>query len=155
MEHEKRYGYLFSIYRDYIEHQYELMNHRINWYILIQSFLFASCAVMAQASATISVVHDITPTTNKISDYCNIVSIVICCVGIYTTIIALSGIRAAERPIGSLQRRWQSIVEGDEGLSSARATMPRLLVGGDNDVYRRRGVRLAVHLPWGWGEHGS
>jgi len=35
---------LYEIYRDYIKHEDDLINHRSTWHLLIQGFLFATLA---------------------------------------------------------------------------------------------------------------
>jgi hypothetical protein len=33
---------LYQLYRDYVEHQYELLNHRTNWFIGVNAFLLTT-----------------------------------------------------------------------------------------------------------------
>lgn len=43
---------LFELYRDYIKHEDELINHRVGWFIQLHSFLIASYGIIFAALVT-------------------------------------------------------------------------------------------------------
>lgn len=149
---EERYIRVFGVYREYVKHQYELLNHRTNWYILVQSLLFASCAMLAQASAAIlEKAVERHESAQTLLSYIQATSLVLSCVGIYTSVIAWLGINAAGNPIGQLQNQWRRVLAEDPELQGAKNAMPHMLVGGDSDGNRARGVRFAKFVPVGLG----
>jgi len=148
-DEEQRYQRLFAMYRDYVKHQYELLNHRTNWYILIQSFLFVGLSFSSQALTSID-----NRSGNELKSafyYFVLISTILSVVGVYTSYSAWFGVKAAGTPIQQLQDRWKEVVANDAGLSSVKHRMPVLLVGGNDDRHRVRGVEAAIRLPLGLG----
>lgn len=52
----RRHRQLYSVFRDYIKHEDDLINYRLNWNFTIQGFLFAACSFTLQKVADLKIV---------------------------------------------------------------------------------------------------
>ncbi|MGA2905059.1 MAG: hypothetical protein ABSD98_14595 [Candidatus Korobacteraceae bacterium] len=51
----KRHRQLYSVFRDYIKHEDDLINYRLNWNFTIQGFLFAAYSFTLQKVADLHI----------------------------------------------------------------------------------------------------
>jgi hypothetical protein len=129
---------LYTIYRNYIEHEDSLVNHRTTWLITIQSFLIATLGLTYQAllEPLSGKVEPITPRSLLFFQAA------LATVGFFTSFVAYLSLRAAGRSIRSIRRNW----ERQPLAAACRLQLPALTGGGDSRA-PRMGFSFPLLLP--------
>jgi hypothetical protein len=124
----------FSLYRNYIQHEDHLINHRISWFITVQSFLIAAFAVTMLAKYTFyapilgaSIEHGRPYSHSLLTPYqLAVFQMALVSVGFITSVISFISVEAAHRSIRYLTRHWAGNAENQgcqsrfPGLTNAR-----------------------------------
>jgi hypothetical protein len=145
---------LYEIYRSYMTHEDDLINHRSTWHLLIQGFLFATFGVLGewQSEGKRWLFH---------SHKNQLVFILAIC-GFLIAIAALCSIIAANIALTSIRKKWRWIICGNAQVS---LFFPDI-AGGGSFWARGLGMTPAVCIPCivagAWGfilyfsyQHGS
>ena len=156
---------LYELYREYIRHQYDLLNHRTTWFIGFNAFLFGTYGLTVQKKFEV--------VSNHLADFCNITflfnlfglesfALILGVFGVYLGMVSFGLLRAAARPIDELAVRFNEIMEiiSKTFYSSSRATpsvavtaLP-LIIGGLRQANRVSGpkntLRLAIGIAVTW-----
>jgi hypothetical protein len=135
---------IFKIYRDYVEHEDELIYQRTHSLVTIQSFLLATFGLCYQKRFEIAAMllkqgqqlSDI-----KINNEYNGLMLALAFVGIATSLIALVSVRAARKAIEDLNSEWNRIKE-----KCPQDYLPRL-IGGGNPEAAKHGFHLSLYIP--------
>lgn len=120
----------FSIYRDYLKHEDDLINNRLSWNFTIQGFLFAAYSFALEKIADIregllSTAIDTrrvqaSNVLHSISDL-QIFLLVLTVVGMGVSFFVYVSVRAARYAIQELEVRWRSIdPDNDQAQESVR-----------------------------------
>jgi hypothetical protein len=116
---------VYEVYRDYLKHEDNLINNRMTWLILSQSFFFTTYALalsrLSDARAE---------TQEQIELFLNSVAMLGIVVGFATCMSILAALNAIE----GLRRRWGNHTTGDANEDSAfiaeKGRLPDLTGGG-------------------------
>lgn len=112
---------LFSIYRDYLKHEDDLINNRLNWNFTIQGFLFAAYSFALEKVADIKLGLLSTYIDPKRVPYVNILHSIsdleillalLAFVGMGVSFFVYISVRAARYAIHELEMRWRAINPG-------------------------------------------
>jgi hypothetical protein len=98
----QRLSPLYEIYRDYMKHEDDLLNHRTTWLLVIQGFLFATLGVLGEWQLPGNSL-DILYTERHWLVY------VLGFVGVSIAVAAFASILAANRAIDSLHGQWKAL----------------------------------------------
>jgi hypothetical protein len=140
-DHEKSCRDVYEAYRDYLKHEDNLINNRMTWLILSQSFFFTTYAL------AISRLSDSTGETNtKIETFLNSVAVLGIIVGLATFLSILSALKAIE----GLKLRWKdhAFSETSENAKfiKEKARLPDL-TGGGNSFAATFGFFMPMIMP--------
>lgn len=138
---------IYKIHRDYVEHEDELVHHRMTTLITIQSFLLATFGFTYQKKYEIAerlFEHDpklSLSVLGSITDEYNGFLLVLAVVGLGTSFIAFRSIKAATNAITELEKSW---------LRAANHQPPDYLpglTGGGNATSSATGITLSTWAP--------
>lgn len=148
----------YELYRSYIQHEDNLVNHRTTWLITTQSFLIATFGLSYQKKYEMA--HKIMELSfcqkaidaleRPIIEY-NIFLLVLAFSGFSIAILTIYSVRAAQNAIFSLQGKWNSINfiwrnrMKDDGNAQLFDLFPEI-IGGGSDT-EKKGARFATWLP--------
>ena len=132
----------FTLIREYMKHEDDLINNRTTWLNTIQSFLIAAFGITFQKSIEL-----LSSSANKIDDLAIIrgyqyLSTVFSLVGIGTSIIAWYAILAAVNSINALRDKWST----SPYYERHKDFLPGI-VGGGHPGAHEGGTRFALWLP--------
>jgi hypothetical protein len=127
---------LFKLYRDYLIHQYALLNHRTNWFIGINAFLFATYGFTLQKRlevmrSPLRMPDDFQSILTSVDNFRMIISLF----GAALSFLAYFLLRAAIKPISDLRKLFDDLAkqigEADNAAEEPQmiAHLPHL-VGG-------------------------
>jgi hypothetical protein len=141
---------LFSIYRDYVKHQYDLINHRAGWYIAFQAFLLAGAiyilqykvSTLASANPVISGERCNPALVCANLGYMDLMTSLICIIGVGISLMFFCLILAASVPILTMSKLWNRFSEALKPSSTADH-WPRLTGG-----LARKWVYMGVSFTW-------
>jgi hypothetical protein len=144
---------LFNLYRDYVRHQYDLINHRTTWYATMQAFLFGAFGFSIQKKAEVAGDHPdklsaCATAVNHIT--CNIVGqldwaiIFFCVVGMAISCVVWRVMKAASDPIQELYRVWEPIANCEHAKGNAHVPY---LTGGMDEKHANAGRKYTMWLP--------
>ena len=128
----------FKIFRDYIEHEDELVNQRLLWNINIQGFLFASYGFSVQKLAEVQVTQKLaeaqahlvlTPETTGITAL-RWFMVILPLFGIFISVLSFKGVRAAQYAIRRLSRDWEKAVNERLLFPLDDPLLPGMIGGG-------------------------
>jgi len=129
---------LYSIYRDYMKHEDDLINHRSTWHLLIQGFLFATFGVMGEWQPG-DVTGFLLPQRLHLA-------ILLASIGTAIAILAFASVFAAYFAIERLCKDWNH-AKVDSGISQAlRGVMPGIAGAGSTSV-KNWGISAAMVTP--------
>lgn len=134
---------LYNIYRNYVEHEDDLINNRVGWFIQLHSFLIASYGIVFAALISTFFVQG-TPLVPPIGPQgvaCGLL-IGIAFIGSASAFSATQSITAANDAIQELNRRWKILFEQRGG----GLNLPGL-TGGGHPGSTARGARFQLVLP--------
>jgi hypothetical protein len=129
---------IYSAFRDYVKHEDDLTNNRLNWNLTMQGFLFAAYSFSIQkiADQKAALLTAKTPTPAQVSRHIDIdLSIdalqhgivIICGVGLAVSVFVFLGALGAQIATSHLRCKWRD--EHDEGC------LPRVVGGGSTPAY--------------------
>lgn len=137
---------LYRIYRDYIVHEDNLVNHRVGWFIQLHSFLIASYTILvASLIASFFPEGPSRVPAEGVQSVACFVLLAISATGFMSSVAADSSIKAASKAVRNLEAHWERVAKelaGDSGL-------PGITGGGNVDI-RNRGGRFHDWLPTGF-----
>jgi hypothetical protein len=134
---------LYKAYRQYLDHEHNLINHRLSWNFTIQGFLFTSYAFVANKAADVRVA--LAQSTMVRADLLKaplhdlqILLLVIGVVGIAVSFFIHYSVTGAVRAMNKLTQRWskENFPGGTVLLSDAAASagLPEISGGGDPEA---------------------
>ena len=135
---------LYSIYRDYVKHEDELINRRLSWNLTLQGFLFAAYGVSFQVLAG-------PPNDAGLKQHMHYLPCVFSAVGLAVAILVLMSIMAAQDSIDGLRTAWHEPSRHiDEAL---REALPGLTGAGQSFANRwgkvpQVGIPIVIILAW-------
>lgn len=137
---------IFAIYRDYIEHEDELIHQRSTSLITIQSFILATFGFTYQkkyeVAAKILVEKDKKPIDlGSINNEYNGFLLALALVGVATSFIAWRSVRAAKHALEALSILWS------EHAKSLDVKYLPEITGGGNGSASKDGISLATWAP--------
>jgi hypothetical protein len=99
---------LYRLYRDYIQHEDNLINNRVGWFIQLHSFLIASYGIVF-ASGLATFFSDHTPLVPSIGLQALAAALLIgiAVIGLESSAAARRSIKAAHAAIQALEARWE------------------------------------------------
>lgn len=130
---------LFELYRKYIIHQYDLLNHRTNWFVAGNAFAFATYGFTIQKK--LEVASKVHPWTGDFFGAAHAIDwflIILCLFGIGFSILGYQLLKAAADPIYDIHALFKSIAANAEftpPAPEAKTIVGRLphVVGGTYD----------------------
>lgn len=93
---------IYKVYREYVQHEDNLINHRSSWNATVQAFLFAAFAVAVQSR-----VDARTEFTRQLTFFAG--AWLIPLVGLFVALATLFSVIAASRAIRALERKYTEI----------------------------------------------
>jgi hypothetical protein len=126
---------LFKIYRDYMKHEDDLLNHRTTWLLVIQGFLFATLGVLGEW-----ILPNKTPDLLRTER--QFLVFVLAIVGLTIASVAYLSIKAANDAIDSLEKKWNNLRIRYEGWE----LLPDI-AGGGHPKAKGRGKKPALWIP--------
>ena len=145
ISHEE-YERVYRIFREYLQHEDHLINHRTTWLITIQSFLWATFGFSYQKKY--EVLERITNTTVGVKDFSqqtkefDLSMIILIVVGFLTAFLAIFSIWAAANAILHLAKEW----EGSKMNNPDVQYLP-VITGGGYPTARKYGILVSKCLP--------
>jgi hypothetical protein len=142
--------HLYSILRDYICHEDDLINQRTTWFTTIQNFTLVTFGYVyaSKLEGTASLWSLSTPHVNSKYIY------FLCALaffGIIISVLQLLAVWAAQRSIDAIQSHWErdTIKSHFEGLGTAYVIQLLLpvMTGGGSRIFTRHGHNLPLLLP--------
>lgn len=110
----------FEVYRDYVKHEDNLINNRMTWLVLSQSFFFTSFAL------AVGRLSDSDPVAaEKIYIFLNTIA----WLGIAVGLATFGAVLAALNSIDGLRSRWD-VLRTDDNVFVNDKTLPELTGGG-------------------------
>lgn len=134
---------LFRIYREYVEHEDQLINHRTSWNLAIQSFLFAAYVLSLNGGLETAKAESATKTLDSLlqaallrQEFELIANWLLPTIGAVVSILSAWSAWTARESIQALRNKWNE-------LPGRCTLLPDDLTGGGltKDGY---GVRVAV-----------
>lgn len=107
---------VYGIFRGQIVAEDQLVNHRMTWLILVQTFLLVILAAVVSSSAAMQHIRNIW-----------VFKWAMCAAGVITAITVWAGIRAADREIHDLKQQYEDIYGG-----AVPANLPPIVGHGRN-----------------------
>jgi hypothetical protein len=128
---------LHKMYRDYMKHEDDLINQRSTWHLLLQGFLFTTLGVIGEWQL---------PKNGNDPLYTErgFLVFVLAAVGATIAYLSFISIRAANRAIDTLHKKWDDI----QGVFEhpAKNLLPEIAGGGGRNA-KRDGKRPAMLIP--------
>jgi hypothetical protein len=112
---------LYKIYRAYIEHEDELINHRSTWHLLIQGFLFATFAALGQWQPG---------PDHYLYDHRFLIVGIVALMGLSIAVCAFFSVDAADKALNDLQGGWSIAKKAAYFPASLEGAFPPLAGGG-------------------------
>ncbi|MDD2800022.1 MAG: hypothetical protein PHE96_01075 [Methylococcales bacterium] len=149
----KRGEEFYSLLRDYIKHEDDLINQRMTWLMSVQSFLIATFGFSYQKKFEIVSKALINKETQalgfSIVEY-DLFLIMLIVVGIATSYFALQSIEAATHSITQLRERWRDFYRCEwRKLCDSRPQLDHLpdITGGGVVMAHIQGIKFPFYLP--------
>jgi hypothetical protein len=130
---------LYELYRDYIKHEDDLINHRSTWHVLIQGFLFATLGYMGQWQGGSNA-----PDSWHIERQHLV--LILASVGVIIGLLAFRSTRAAVRASKKICETWNDNIENVDVYKEALKLLPGLAGGGDITAVKM-GKQPAIWIP--------
>lgn len=142
----ERYLSVYRQYREYVEHEDDLINHRTTWMITVQSFLWATYGFSYQKKYEIlarlkETKIDITTLGSAPAEY-NGFMLLLSVVGLFTALVCYLSVRAAADSIESLRARWDM-----HPMKKFSDEMLPAITGGGNPWASWFGILISKLMP--------
>ena len=128
---------LYSIYRDYMKHEDDLINQRSTWHLLIQGFLFATFGVMGEWQPESG--------AGFLNGHRLFLIMVLASTGMAIAVVACVSVAAAYLAIRRLCKGWED-AKADSSVSNLRDVFPGI-AGAGGDWIKRCGIAAATVTP--------
>ncbi len=137
---------LYRIYRDYAEHEDNLVNWRLSWNLAAQGLLFTAFGLTAQKLS--DACENTSPGDLKLC-FLRILILAVPAVGFLISTSSALGVRAANLALDELQRKWQEDI-GPKSRADDPEAWNQLpgLTGGGSPKAHKLGMFPAFTLPW-------
>ncbi len=145
----------YKLFRQYIQNEDALVNHRTTWLIQIQAFLIAtfgfsyqkklevySRVCEAAAAGACKSGHALAEAIGGFATEYNLFMVILCGIGLVTAWISHTSVGAAQDAVRSLEEQWRSSFSA----SAKSANLPFITGGGHPDA-PPKGFRFPVYLP--------
>jgi hypothetical protein len=133
----------YRIFRDYLKHEDALINHRLQWNLTIQAFLFATYGFCLQK------LLDSNPSGHpvEVAILAKVTYVVLPLVGVFVAIVSFLGTLAARKAITQLEDDWNEKFVGVEKeklqdhkavkakLNALNPFLPSVTGGGDRSAF--------------------
>ncbi len=126
----------YRLFRDYIQHEDDLINNRLLWNINVQGFLFATFGLAVQR-----IYEAAQPAPAPVLLHAIITILPV--FGISVSTLSLVSVRAAEEAIQSLRGHWEKILVN---YPEAKPYLPGI-IGGGLDSSHKSGLRAPFVVP--------
>ncbi len=143
----------YKLFRSYLEHEDNLVNHRTTWFIQLHSFLIASYGLIFSSLVTIKLDRSIENVAASyfLAGLAAAVLVAITIIGLISAKTTQKSVIAAVKAIRELENDWDALLLGVAGPQFARGhklypSLPGLSGGGRKKSWRD-GKSLAVRLP--------
>lgn len=140
---------IYDVFRKYVEHEDNLINHRTNWFVIIQSVLIATFGYSLQMYYQVMEKFFGNPNHKNYEYFFNNINsryflslVFFCIIGVVTSIFALLSINAARLSLISIKEKWDL----KHATKSDADELP-IIVGGGNKNSHKFGFSLAIYLP--------
>lgn len=143
----KKFDELFTLYRDYLEHEDGLINYRTTWLVSVQSFLIATFGFSYQKKFEVlgQAITKCTVGELEVTIYLyDFFLFLLVLIGIVTSRAAIRSVKAAVLAIGALQKKWEGMIEHKEYPELFH--LPKVIGGGFHKT-PDEGAELALGLP--------
>jgi hypothetical protein len=139
-EPKKELNELFSIYRRYIEHEDNLINQRVTWFLTSQAFLFTIYGYYLSVSLGPTLGHAPALPVGEILQWMAsriaapsisvtlLIVSALCYFGFFSSLRSLQSIAAGHTAVKCLREKWEADVLGKPG--AVHPTLPDLTGGG-------------------------
>ena len=137
-------GELYGVYRNYLNHEHNLINQRLGWNFTIQGFLFTSYAFVSNKIADVRIelakeaVGSVALLRSAQYDL-QLLLLVVAAAGLCTSVAVHFSTWAARMAADELRKRWSKLIyeEGQtlEDLSLSRG-YPQIMGGGHPDAVK-------------------
>jgi len=151
---------LFELYRRYVIHQYELFNHRTNWYVALNAFLFGTYGFTLQKRLEVLArpPAQSTPDINAILAPVNMFLFALAMLGVLLSVLAWNLLKAASKPVKALFNEFEATMKANrealrmpsiQGAGETIVVVDVLphIVGGFSEKYMDRGRTLTTYIP--------
>jgi len=129
--------------RKQIEHEDELINQRLNWFLVTQGFLMAAFGTVFAGEGT---------SINAGEGMVRPVLVCMCLVGTLLSVLSFFGIRTAHLSIKALRETWVERLEKDATPGSEKPGFPRIIWEGKpcqwSASYTTMGTPLLFVIVW-------
>ncbi|WP_408596543.1 hypothetical protein [Pseudomonas sp. PLMAX] len=136
---------IYLIYRNYVEHEDELIHQRTTTLITIQSFTLATLGICYQkrfeVAANCSQIKNLSDIGIVNVEFSGLM-VALALIGIMTSIIAIASISAAKVALKQLEDSWDDIIK------NKKITYLPKLTGGGNPNATKKGIYLSLYTPY-------
>lgn len=143
----------YKLFRSYLEHEDNLVNHRTTWFIQLHSFLIASYGLIFSSLVSIKLNPNIENlgASYLLSGLASAVLVAITVIGLISAKTTRKSVIAAIKAIRELENDWDTLLQDVAKMQFARGhklypSLPGLSGGGRRKSWQD-GKRLASRLP--------
>lgn len=158
----EKHSRLYALYRDYLKHEDDLINNRLNWNLTIQGFLFAAYSFTLQTASNIKLQllmkTGATPITHLLNAReLRITMIVLAWLGVGVSGGVYVSIRAARIAIEELVTKWHELYGKEYNPNPTDPIRPKDnihgpylpgLIGGGNFQAHKLGFYAPLLVPF-------
>ena len=144
---------LYGVFRDYVKHEDDLINSRLNWNFTIQGFLFAAYGFCMQKVADVRT-HIAEPTFPQAAAMGSIrelreLMVVIALVGFFISVFVWIGVKAAQIALKELEDKWLAQHREYKTSAAPKTHGPDLpgIIGGGSPSAHNWGHLAPIALP--------
>jgi hypothetical protein len=153
---------LYEMFRDYLKHEDDLINNRLNWNFTIQGFLFAAYTFTLQKVSELEaglLLHVPSRNTHLLFnsstlglDGLRIATVAVALVGLWVSLGVYVSVSAARIAIEELERKWQVLYQEYVRVATPATFVPPLpgMTGGGSALAHRLGFWAPAALPIGF-----
>lgn len=153
---------LYEMFRDYLKHEDDLINNRLNWNFTIQGFLFAAYTFTLQKVSEIEaglLLHVPSRNTHLLFnsstlglDGLRIATVTVALVGLWVSLGVYISVSAARIAIEEIEKQWLALYQEYTKAAKPNQYVPSLpgMTGGGSALAHRWGFWAPAALPIGF-----